>query len=528
MSPISIKPVSNLNLETKFGSLSQYAKNFIKLQVKSIAFEMERFFTEFDAKLISEHESELKEIGFKEIGKNFKEGLLISGSDYDYHIFSEGVNTLNFNLINRETNEICRHFSVNTAAEKFRYAGNFSGLNVEDELSKILDFVDNRMYLAKKEYTPAGTMKPFLPDETTSKKIEKVNKILHTKTDTKQAISGYIDQKDEELIDTIIEKFNFTQELYKKIKDIRTKYEVKKSYKNYLPESVANKIGFRDIGPNGENISLYKTSVRNNAYSTISVTNSNGENVKFVISKDKRTVQKNLPTESVKSGNYDYRIYTTPVYYSQKEIDNSNLKTYLSCLDKAMDSFIKHTQNWFDKKEERELICSNYDSATLDNYKELLDDVYSNFEKYQKKMRKYLRKPHKSRKFKAENNISTKVTTTAVKFDNITPDGYDLRLSFPKVKDDTATQLLVMQGDEIKNSFYILNNKLLRFNIKDLNFRFNRYNQNLYYYDNKHLQNSELPNYLSLINNKLQELNTKLDILREQQIANRRNNRSIK
>ena len=139
------------------------------------------------------------------------------------------------------------------------------------------------------------------------------------------------------------------------------------------------------------------------------------------------------------------------------------------------------------KKEEIKLIKSNHDTATLDQYSELLDDIHSNFEKYRKKMRKYLRKPHKSRKFKTENGISTKLSSTAVKFDNITPDGHDLRLSYPKVHDKTATQLLVMSGDKIENSFYILDNKLLRLKIKDLNDKFNHYDQKLYYYDNKYL-----------------------------------------
>jgi hypothetical protein len=136
-------------------------------------------------------------------------------------------------------------------------------------------------------------------------------------------------------------------------------------------------------------------------------------------------------------------------------------------------------------------------------------------------MRKYLRKPHKSRKFKTENGISTKLASTAVKFDNITPDGRDLRLSYPKVHDKTATQLLVMSSDKIENSFYILDNKLLRLKIKDLNDKFNHYDQKLYYYDNKYLQDSNLESYLSLLQDKLKELNKKLDSIRRKQLENR-------
>jgi uncharacterized protein YihD (DUF1040 family) len=288
-----------------------------------------------------------------------------------------------------------------------------------------------------------------------------------------------------------------------------------------MPQPVANKLGFKNIGPNGESISLFNTAYKNNAYTAIIVTNPKGKKLKFVISNDKKSVQKNLPSKFVKSENSEYRICITPNYYTQKEIDESNLHLYISCLNKELEEFIKYTQNWFEKKEEMKLIRSNYDNATLSEYKDVLDDIHSNFEKYQIKMRKYLRKTHKRQKFKIENNISTKLASIAVKFDNITPEGYDLRLSYPKVKNNIATQLLVMHGDKIENSFYILDNKLLRFNINSLNDKFNHYNQNLYYYDNKHLQNSNLHSYLLIIQNKLHELNEKLDTIREKQIENR-------
>ena len=132
-----------------------------------------------------------------------------------------------------------------------------------------------------------------------------------------------------------------------------------------------------------------------------------------------------------------------------------------------------------------------------------------------------MRKPHKNKKFKDENNISTKLASTAVKFNEITPEGYDLRLSYPKVHDKTATQLLVMKGDKVEDSFYILDNKLLRFKIRDLKDKITHYNRKEYYYDNKYLQESNLPDYLILLQDKLHELNKKLDIIRKKQIKNR-------
>ncbi len=519
---MNIKPVNTLILQRKCGILSNYAQRYMKSQIKSTSFALERFFTETDTKVLAQDEQKLKNMGFKQIGKDIKEGVPISDNKYNYRVFSADEGYLGFDISKPDSDEIIRHFSVNDKNDKYYLSGNFSGLSTEDEMGRVLDFVSGKLYDAKREFAPAKTPQPYIPDKTTSDKITGLNKILHsTRKNPDIKNSGFIGQKEEELIKSINEKLKYTQELYKGIKDCRTKWEVKKSYQNYDPQPVANKFGFKNIGPNGESVSLFQTSYRNNPQTAITVTDLSGNEVKFVISNDKKTVQKNYPSKYVKSENSGYRIYIKPDYYTQKEIDESNLPVYLTSLDEEMGKFIEHTQGWFDKKEEIKLIKSNHDTATLDQYSELLDDIHSNFEKYRKKMRKYLRKPHKSRKFKTENGISTKLSSTAVKFDNITPDGHDLRLSYPKVHDKTATQLLVMSGDKIENSFYILDNKLLRLKIKDLNDKFNHYDQKLYYYDNKYLQDSNLENYLSLLQDKLKELNKKLDSIRRKQLENR-------
>lgn len=522
MSPISIKPINIFNLQMKYGTLSNYAKKFIKPQIKSISFAFERFFWGADSELILKQEQKLQEIGFKKIGKNINEGLIISGEERDYHVFSSDDKYLNFDILKSDSSEVLHRFSLHAHNDEYAITTNYSDLNIEEEITKVLDFVEGKLFKAKKECAPAKISQPYIPQQTTADKITKLNQILHrTKKVNGIKNVGFISSKEEKLLEAINDKLRVTQELYKQISDGKIRYEIRSAYKNYLPQPVTNKLGFKDIGPNGESISLFHTTYKNNAHTAITIIDVKGKEQKFVISQDMKTVQKNLPSKFVKSENSEYRICLTPQYYTQKEVDKSNLHLYLSCLDKEMEQFIKYTQNRFEKKEEIKLIKSNYDVATMDKYKDLLNDIHSSFENYRTKMRKYLRKTNKSRKFKIENNISTKLTSIAVKFDNITAEGYDLRLSYPKVRNKNATQLLVMHDNKIENSFYIFNNKLLRFNIKDLNDKFYRYNQKLYYYDKKYLQNSNLHDYLLLIQKKLHELNRKLDAIREKQIENR-------
>ena len=520
MSPIIISPITKLNLRTKIDTLSNYAQRFMKSQVRSVSFTLERLFLEADYNLISNKEQKLKEIGIKQIGKDIKEGIIIAGKDYDYHIYSANGNSLSVNMLKSDSNEVLRYFCLNNNSNEYTHAGSYTDSDTEEVMNKVLDYIEKKLFEAKKECVPSTETPQTLIQISSLPKTNNKN-ICRSPNNSNIDNSGIIGSEAKELIESITEKFGLLQGLYKRISDCRTKYEVKSSYKNYIPQPVANKLGFKNAGPNGESISLFLTSYKNNSHTAIGITDKNGKSKNFVISMNSGTVQKNLPSKYVESEASEYRICVAPDYYTQKEVDDYNLNLYLSCLNREIESFIEHTKNWFNKREEIRLIKANYDTANLEPYKDLIAKIYSDFNDYRVKIRKYLRKMPKRNKFKTENSISTNLASTSVKFDNITSDGKDLRLSFPKVRNKIATQILIMQGDKIEKSFYILDNKLMRFEIKNLNDKFSHYSQNKYYYDNKYLQESNLAEYLQLLRDKLSELNEKLDKIRVKQIKNR-------
>ena len=516
MNPISITPI-RVNLPKKIGILTNHAQTVLKPQIKGVSVALEKFFAEVKPEVISQKEQKLRNIGIKQIGNSTKDGIIFSGDECDYHIFTE-ENTLNLNTLKPDSNEAYKHFSINSNSDAYYHAGDYSGNNIEDEISEVLDLINYKLLKAKTECMSAPP-RPFIPDSMTSEKLAKLNRILRK---CERGINikniAFIDPTKKELITSVIQKFKTVQELLLTIKDRKTQYLLRSSYNNYMPASGTSRIGFKNIGPNSENISLYLTSFKKDKYVALKVINSKGKEYNFVISENLGTVQRNFPYKYEKFNNT--KLKTIPNFYTQIEIDNSDMYSYLSCLDKELPDFTKHVQNWFNKKEELKIIRSNHDAADLEQYKELMDDIYTNYIQYRKKIRTFLHKSDKSKKFKLENGISTKITSKSTKFKNITPEGYDLRLSYPKVHDKLATQLLVMDGDKIEKSFYILDNRLLRFNIKDLNTKLN-HDRKLYYYDNKYLQESNLHDYLLILKDKLQELNAKLDEIRAKQIENK-------
>lgn len=72
-----------------------------------------------------------------------------------------------------------------------------------------------------------------------------------------------------------------------------------------------------------------------------------------------------------------------------------------------------------------------------------------------------------------------------------------------------------MNGEKVLKSFYILDDKLLKIDIKKKSDRFLHYNRKMYFHDEEYFNNSNLPAYLELIQNKLHQLNEKLDIIRQ-------------
>lgn len=518
MSPVVITPINTAKQPLKSNLLSNYGQRFIKSQIKIISFALERFFLEFNPELISKNEQKLKDIGFRQIGNDIGEGIVISGDKCDYHVYSSSDDKLGFNIIEAGTNQVREYFCLDKNSNQFTHAG--STTNIEEEMSETIDFIDKILGKSKRE-----CIKPihqiFIPRSETSEKIEELNRTMRrAKKNVSIKDFGYIGDKEKNISESIVNKYKNILELYKRIPDGHTRSKARSRYPNYITQEGTGKMGFKNIGPSGENINLFYLTYQRANYLSVGITNASGKELKFVISEDKGTVQRNLPYRFSVSGSKENRLHSIPDYYTQEEIDKSEMNSYLSCLERELDLFREHSEKWINKWEEQKLIRLNKDIGTLEPYKELLDDVSESFEKYRVKIRKYLRKSNKRKQFKAENNISVQLTSTAVRFENITPEGYDLRLSYPKVHDKNATQLLVMSGDEIKKSFYIYDNKLLRFNIKDLNDKFQNCCHNLYYYDNKYLQESEFEKYFSLVRDKLHSLNLKLDKIREKQLKN--------
>lgn len=513
MNPIKILPIKTQVLRKSI--LSNYAQRFVLPQVKSTYYILERFFVDISSKDLSATKQKLKSIGIEQIGNNVKEGIIIKGDDCNYHVYSPNGDTLGFDILKHDSNEVLSHFCLNNRSSEYVHSKNFDK-NAEDSIIDILDYIDKILLEAKNKFIPSLTPQTYVQKSSTSDMIEKLNKTMRC-APKHAAIKdfGYIDSVEKEIVQAIINKIIAAQKLYNQIPEGYTRSKIKQSYEKYIPQGSKHKFGFRNAGPSGEDISLYYIEHKKNYYLELTLTNADGNEKKFIINEKPGTVQRNLPYRFSLSGDKASRIYAIPDYYTQKEIEKSDLYSYLKCTNQELESFLDYSKDIIYKRTERNNIRNNVNSATLNKYKYILDDIAANFKNYKMKMRKLPYDTKKRNQFKTENNISTKYATTAVRFDNITTDGKDLRLSLPKVCNTIATQILVMQGDTIEKSYFIYKNRLLRFSINGLNDKIRSDSQTKYFYDENYLEESNLEEYLILLKDKLHELNKKLDEMKK-------------
>lgn len=521
---MKILPVSTLkvnNYTPKINTFSNYAQRFMTSQIRSVLFNFERIFDYLNYKTVMQDQELMRELGIKRFGKNKKVGLILYGKNYTYRLSSQENNILKIDLYNKKSQNIEQSFLFEKNKTEYTYAGSFSKDQIEDVAGEILDDADGRLLDIKRKYdikTPA----PFLPDELTSEKIQQLNKMLHTAPRNFGIKNfGQIDEKCQKVVSEIVKKFQDIKILFKKIPNDASRFNVRSYYKNYdTKQSSKNILPFLNIGPKDETISVFYTTHKHKPYVAVKVKNNLNEELNFVISKE-GTVQRNLPYRNADYENTCKRKNSIPDYLTQKEIDDSDLFKYLKCLNKELVLFKAHTKNWLKTQADFKKKHVNKNVATLEMYSESLEDISQNFQKYKKNVVKYIPKLEERNKFKKDNNVSTELSTTAVTLKNITPEGYDLRLSYPIIPNKTATQILVMDGERVDKSFYILDNKLLKFDIKKKSDRFIHYNRKMYFYDRQYVQKSELDKYLEILCTKIQELNEKLYIIKSK--SKRRN-----
>ena len=507
--PVSILKVNNFQAQRKM--FSNYAQTFMKSQIMSAMFNLERIYNNVDYKVFSQNQGLMHELGIKWFGRSKKVGITFYGNDYTYRVSQPESDLLKLDLYDKKRKNLLHSALFAKNNNEYCYAGIFSKDKTEEMLGEILDDADARLLTIKRKYASVEKSRLTL-DELTSEKIAYLNNMLQmVPRDSGIKNCGYINEQCQKIVQSVSKKTDAIKILYKKIPNETSRFNVRSYYKNYdTKQTYKNLFAFKNIGPKGETLLFYNNSYKNNPYIVLKVLAKNGEETNFVISKEGK-VQRNFPYRISFYKNFKERKDAIPDYLTQQEIDDSNLIKYLKCLNKELGLFKVHISNWLKTQSDFKKKHVNKNVATLDVYKEVLENISDGFQKYKKNIVKYFYKMDERRRFKTDNNISTELSTSSVTIKNATSKGFDIRLSYPIIPNNVATQILVLDGERVDKSFYILDNKLLKFDIKKKSDRFIHYDRNMYFHDKNYLNKSELDKYLEILQTKFKEINEKLD-----------------
>jgi len=511
---MKVSPVSNINIKDlaeNNTAFSKYAQSFLKSQINSVIFNFKELYDKFNIIKFADKKEVLEKFKINHIGQTKEEGLILSFNNFNYHISLTQNNKIQFKITDNKNKKTFQVFEI-VDNKTFNHAGIVEQSDLEDFISEVIDNIESVLISIKRNMFEPARQSTFISSPTTTQKLNDLNNIIQNiKKNNSLGYAVKVNAQEKEMVNSVLNSFLNIRDLYGKIRSDVTKFTLRKNYPAYITEkSFTDRIAFKDAGPLGETMTIFNIVHKHRNYLGLSVETINGDIENYFISQAKGTIQKNLPYLKFKVGDNTKRKNSIPEYYSNEDLNHSKLCSYLSCANRELQNYGKYLENWINNYEIKKVKYSNTNVANLEQYQDVFNNLSKNFKKYILNMRKSFSHSDKRKEFKVNNGISVEPPYDAITFKNLTEAGEDIMLSFPKMNKKRGIRILVLSGDKVKNSFYVLDNKLLKFDIKNIKDRITHYNTNMYFYDEEYLKNSDFEKYLVLTNNKLTDVNNNL------------------
>ncbi len=512
---INTNIAKNLFLQDLSKELGGHTKTIVSDTISSISYAINYIYKELNPEIIASNHKLLRNSGIYQVGKTLQDGIQFAGDDYNYLVRILPKNGISLKFVNKSNQETMSGFTLTDGKLLYSQAVTKNSYEAEDIFTTLLEDVENKVLRLKSDAMPA-VPRPYIPTKSVSEKIAELNSTLKYITPS-VAIKdfAYIRNEDLDIAEVIIDKFQNICKLYREIPNDASRFNVRKYYTKYINSTSGDRsMTFDGIGPVGERMSVKYSQHRKRNYLLISVENLMDKNksINFVINEN-GSVQRNLPYRYTVTGTVKKRVNAIPDYYTQAELDNSNFSKYLVYMAQELEKFETHTQGWLDKQADLKEKFSKTNEGSLSYIMPLINKIFDKMQKYKSDVQTKLPRAVNINDFRRVNHISNELSTTAVKFVGITKDGNDLRISFPKVFGKPATQILVMNDNKVKDSFYIIDEKLLKFTIKSVTDKFTHANRQMYFHSDEYIKNSNLEAYLNLLDEAFTNVNKNIDAL---------------
>lgn len=320
---------------------------------------------------------------------------------------------------------------------------------------------------------------------------------------------GMLKDNDNILAAEITDLFNEVHETLKTIKNSLTRSKIKNGYPPLkMGKAGSRMLEFEGIGQNRENISV---NILNDHYEKHLIINVEafGGKMKNIIVNSKGEVLKR-PSSVLEREWYIDGKEKGGQFYTQDEVDNLNFSQYLISLKKELELYKAFINRKINAISDKKLKHTTFEEGSVEKYNNLLNSVNKQYSYYKTNITGIFDKKERHA-IKERFNIHTQKGHPSIILRQITPDGEDLHLSYPKINGEICTKILIIDKvGAIKNTLLVKENKLVKYEADNIHSR-KRNDRGFYYYSQQEVDQSKLEEYLKIIEKHLKIVNNAID-----------------
>lgn len=485
--------------------ISPFIKTSLKRDVKLLMYNLREFMNDVESGIIRDKFIDFEKFGVVKLGKNLEEGVVFRGDEFDSKIcISDDIFKLSLLSKSGKPGKIYE-FNDDKIIEFTKLSR--TDADIDEYLESILDLLSVKMSDLRSACTK-NMPKPYIPTKLEQKKLDKINKAISI-TVPENSLIATISGRELDLCKEVLTQFKMVKEVYKKFNNPITRSNVKARYSNYdLANSNANTCAFQK-GYMGNPFQISVSQVSGEDYIIIRTLLKDNSSHIFTIN-PKGQVQKNMPYEvKILSTGIRKRTATKPEFYSQEELKDKNLETLLVRASKELEKLAKHGEMNLKNHAKFAEEHINIGIGSTKHLSPLIDEIFASIEIFKQSVRNIFGNLPGRNDLRKEFNIDW--SRRGIRINDATKEGKDLRLTFPFVLGKRATQLLVTdKDDKVYKTFFILDDKLVKFNVKNIGDEFSHPTRQQYYFSQRVIDNSRLKSYLKLIKSQLEMINKHL------------------
>lgn len=448
----------------------------------------------------------LQKHSIEKLNPDKKSEIVFLSDDKKYSLYVPDKKTLRVDVINKRVNSDKSTYVIkdrqiacinpsNQVSNKIDYCKSKSDIvDVENKLKDIFDELDFRLLKLRRDFASYEA----------SKKETNINVDKPLNWRDRGVLSSNVMKHVEEInqeLDSIAE----TSKLYS---NSTTCANVRRSYsKKIQTNNGTRKLVISDLGDSNYEAAVNAVKFNNKQYWTFKISHNDGKFKNFVICENG---QMQLKPDVAYVSDYYFIAKDNNYYLSQKEVDNSDVFQYLLDIKKELKSYNQFLRKYANELMVKKDLRVTNEIGSTKKYDKDIKALKENFFRFRKDVVRTFRVPAEKHLFRSRYNIVVSKGHHSIIFKNITSEGNNLYLDFPKIHDKEAIKIVEFNGNDVFNTFVLQDNKLIKFNAKDMKSTRFKTNCGLNYYSQEFIDNSDLCKLLSLMNDSLGRANREI------------------